>query len=247
MRKDAIPRETVDRFWKMYQQGKSLTEIGKLRGTTSTAVGHMFRTRGYLTGRVRTCVLPECQKEFITDQDSQVTCCRTHRKRYDARRENGVQAGMFPCAMPECTNKVLMVFKGHRPSMEAKLRGSKKYCSHSHCVIMDGRRSKDWFVRLLKNDRRCIAPKCKERIVLDEHHTVFGANGSDKTSQTCWLCPTHHMAIHRGYAWIENGKYRDMVPTILAAIRTKRKVFETYDSVLFSSKRVQLGSSEGIA
>jgi len=79
-----------------------------------------------------------------------------------------------------------------------------------------------------------MVPSCKEKIILDEHHIEFSGNHSNKKSKTVWICPTHHMAVHRGYAKIEQGKYIDLVPTILTAIKKKRKIFRNYDYVLFT-------------
>jgi hypothetical protein len=67
--------------------------------------------------------------------------------------------------------------------------------------------------------QKCLV--CDERYVLDEHHIEFRGTKSNKQSKTVWLCPTHHMAIHRGFARFDGERYVFTVEDIREGLHRK--------------------------
>lgn len=68
-------------------------------------------------------------------------------------------------------------------------------------------------------DHACVV--CGERVILDEHHIEFSNGRSNKESKTVWLCPTHHMAIHRGFSRFDEGVFVWVVDDIRDGLRRK--------------------------
>lgn len=54
-------------------------------------------------------------------------------------------------------------------------------------------------------------------------------NKSDKKGPSVYLCPNHHMMIHRGLARMEDGKFVNMVQSIKEAYLKKRGLIAELD------------------
>lgn len=194
--------------------GMSIAEISKTLKCAPSMIG--FVLKGQTTFR-RKCVLEECQIEFVTSGARQQCCCRKHVKRLINRRRLGLKPVYVQCALPECQNSFWTVNTA---------------CCSVSCAKRDFRRKKNGFyARLLGRGPACHA--CGERGVVDEHHTgivpgrlakhaTARPNKSNKHGPSIYLCPTHHMKIHRGLAEVVDGRYVDLVPVILAGLKTKQ-------------------------
>lgn len=159
-----------------------------------------FHKTGW-AGLLRRCALEECGKEFRTFRLKGAFCCQLHSKRHLARQAVGT-VGLFTgdieCALPECRKT-------------APRQGIvRTYCSRKHGDLhqrrLDRAKSSMFYERVLgAADNACVV--CAERLVLDEHHVEYSNGRSNKQSKTVWLCPTHHMAIHRGFARFDGDKF----------------------------------------
>lgn len=226
-----IAKREIKKIWDAYQKGASLASLGRERGITSEAVGYLLHTRGFPIMLEKRCALFECGKPFKTNRVRQETCCPTHHKLHDSRKANGLKADRFPCAMPECSNEVVRTYAGKRPQASGHGR-CRVYCCKAHSIIMQARRAHGWYRNLLCSDKKCANPDCGETIVLDEHHIEYSKKGSNKKSKTVWLCPTHHMAIHRGYAKFAGGKFVDTTKWIVEQVKIKAQMLDRYKEYL---------------
>jgi len=210
--------------------------IAKERKTTPEAVSMLFKSRGFKRLFWHICELPECQKRFQSTRQKHKCCCRKHLKRLSTRRDLGLHVSILPCAIPECTNTVVYVHPEKKPTLMPLRKGAgKRFCCEKHSNLAHTRRKTGWYRRLLDRKVKCMVPNCRERLILDEHHEEFSYR-SNKASRKHYLCPTHHMAIHRGFAEIRSGKFVDLVPNILAAIRHKSHLFDGYVESLDPSR-----------
>jgi hypothetical protein len=144
--------------------------------------------------------LEECGKEFRTPHIKSSFCCELHGKRHGARIDAGT-VGLFTgdieCALPECRKPV--------PRRGIMIRYCSSSCTDKHQKRLDTREALFYRRLLGVVDHVCVA--CPERLVLDEHHLEFTGTKSNKTSKAVWLCPTHHMAIHRSHARFDGDKF----------------------------------------
>lgn len=188
---DKVLREAV----RLRERGWTLQRIGDKFGITKQAVRYRLqRAKHQDAPERRVCELFECDTEYEVVHRRQRCCCRKHTKRLNVREQMGVTARMGECALPECRIEVLLGVKG------------RKYCEHYHGVLNYARIKSGAYAALLGLREPCFV--CGEAIVVDDHHTEWDSTGSNKEGPTRPLCPTHHMAIHRGFARLtEAGEY----------------------------------------
>jgi hypothetical protein len=232
-----ISDEEVAALWKRRMSGTTTASIAKERGTTKENIQYLFKSRGLSLTISKKCPLPECAKDFQTKDPRQRFCCRKHMKLGFSREYRNATAIYQLCALPECDKSVWMTYtQGRKPTLGGKGGSGKRYCCSLHSVRQSKRRLNGTYTNIFGHGDRCEAPGCKEHVVLDEHHEKFDKMTlkSDKNSKTHWLCPTHHMKIHRNYAEFSNGKYVDLIPKILAGIKKKSKLFHNYLDTLQS-------------
>lgn len=220
----------IQRLWKMRQEGKTLTELAKSRGTTPSNIGLLFKSRGLNPNLEKICEIPECRKKYIARKSLQRTCSRKHLKLLMSREEANRTSSLLECALPECEKEVWMVHTGDAPGFSEGIGGSgKRFCSTVHADMHGRRKKNNVYLRILGKGPKCIVPKCTERVVLDEHHIEWcRKNGSDKTSRTVHICPTHHQQVHRGYAEFCDGNFVNLIPKIRKGLKRKRRVFDGY-------------------
>lgn len=232
-----LSTETVRKLWKRWSDGVPIKDLARERGVTPEGIQYLFRSRGMSLVIQKECVLPECRKPFTTRKPRQRACCRKHVKLAHSREGRGVTTIQQPCALPECDVQVWMTHKaGRKPTFGSKGGSGKRYCTHAHSTLQTRRRQSGVYLNMLGRGARCAAPTCRETLILDEHHEEFDrkTHKSNKSSRTYWLCPTHHMKIHRGFATLRDGVYTDLVPKVLAGIRKKTKMFHRYNDILLA-------------
>ena len=205
---------------RLKELGWSNTDIAKHLDLSLSSITQGLQKVGW-RGVRKVCVLEECGKEFWTRDTRHSFCCRLHTKRHHARVGAGV-VGLFKdeveCALPECRVKF-------------KRRGtSVVYCCKRHGDLHNRRVEHRGFYDRILHISRLACMVCGERYVLDEHHIEFKGAKSNKQSKTVWLCPTHHMAIHRGFARFEGEKYVHIVEDIREGLRRKHPQLGTGDS-----------------
>lgn len=224
-----IPNKEVLALYTEWKAGTPIRTLASRKGTTKESIYALFKSRNLSLALTKTCELPECEVVFVTKSPRQRACCKRHVKLLGSREERGATTLLLPCALPECTELVWMTHKaGQKPDFGGRGGSGKRYCCKEHGEVMYRRRHSGSYARLLLQDAQCAAPGCKETLILDQHHEDFAGARSDKDSKTHWLCPTHHMQIHRGFADIVAGKFVSLVPKIKAGIKAKTKVFERY-------------------
>lgn len=195
---------------KMYVEGYCFAEIARVVGGTKERVANWFN-KGLIkrtSRKTRTCAIVECRKVFVPRTSYQVCCSRLCGKRFCARRNAGVVVSSVCCALPECQK---VVFNAR----------SRRFCCKKHAELHRMRTVKGVYSRLLKRRPCCCV--CGEWRVVDEHHlrhtNINGVHRSDKKSRTVWLCPTHHMMIHRGLACFRGVKFHFIfTPRVLRRI-----------------------------
>lgn len=179
---------------------------------------------------MNTCALPECGKLFVPKRKARC-CTRKHGKLLSERKRQGLITIHIVCALPECSNTFWTSHhSGQKPGMKINKKGRhyKIFCCAYHGDLHTRRRHNGVYLRVRGEGPVCCAPNCNERIALDEHHIEFGSKGSNKKSKVVWLCPTHHMYIHRRYAEFRNGEFVDLVSKIRYGLRWKRRIFHGY-------------------
>jgi len=144
-----------------------------------------------------------------------LACCRKHIKRYNARGKSPGE--LLPCCLPECDELVLV------PN---RVDGQLWWCCRKHGNAHYKRIETGFYDRLRDPGYRCAGRNpngrpCSERYCIDEHHTVFKNGTSHKKGPVITLCPTHHMALHRGLAIYDERGYRWIVRGILDGLRAK--------------------------
>lgn len=207
---------------RLRQSGWSYQRLGDYFNVSPTTI--LNRLSGSERLLTRLCRLPECGRVIKTYDPRRVYCTYRHAKLDGSRRLKGLTLVRKECALPECS-KQIWAFQIQR-----------KYCCTDHADL-DWRRwkkhakGKGIYARLLFGTPKCIA--CGETAVLDEHHVKFTGMKSDPASQRVYLCPTHHMLIHRGLAKLdENGVYLRLDATIIERLKIKqadrvRKLIQT--------------------
>jgi len=159
------------------------------------------------------CAVYECQVKFETFDQRKKCCGNYHNTLYQKRKQDGVVIGEVECKLPECRKKFLNV--------------SGRYHCSKFCYSLDHRRwgekpgcKGSYYLNLLGKGPVCDV--CGEHRVIDEHHVTFVKNKSDKSSKTVWLCPNHHMMIHRGYATYVGEKYTFIDQSIIQDLKRKQ-------------------------
>lgn len=232
---DRVSDDEVHRLWELRQNGASLSELAKERKTTAENISALFKSRGLPSGITKKCELPECGKIYQARMITQRACCRKHMKLLSSREDRGSLSSLLPCALPECPDYVWMVHQETKPDLKVgETSGSgKRFCCTDHADLHYRRRANGMYLRILNKGPSCIVFECNERICLDEHHIEHGPNCSNKQSKTVWLCPTHHMYVHRGLAKISpEGEFVSMIPLITKGIVDKIDMFIGYERSL---------------
>jgi hypothetical protein len=180
---------------------ESLPTIAKAHGSSHTNLLRWLRTTGIYDETVK-CLLVECEVTFPF-KPGKLCCCRKHVKRLNGRGNN--PAAFVECALPECRELVLNT--------------KKRFCGAPHATTHYKREETGFYARLQVHTPACEV--CGEWRVLDEHHVEFTPKGSNKRSKTVWLCPTHHLAMHRRLAVYDEGGFRWVDSTILVGLAVK--------------------------
>lgn len=181
--------------------GEPLDRIAPDFATSSTNLGKWVKKRR--GNQMVKCILGECDKTFPF-RPGKLACCRKHIKRYNARGKVAVYK--VECGMPECSVEIT--------------NPRRKYCSKSHRDRHLNRKRLGYYERLQRKDPRCVV--CGEWRLVDEHHIHHEGGKSDKEGPVTWLCPTHHLAIHRGFAvFDEGGGFKWITRSILAGLKRK--------------------------
>ena len=189
------------------QKGWPLAKIGKQVGIAPETVRDRLAESGFAIQR--RCALPDCERVFSTRDARKVFCCLRHAKLASDRTRHGRVFESRECLMPGCSKKVLGV------------RGYTVYCCREHGERNARLWRKGVFKRLLSKFPKCLA--CGEYAVVDKHHVRFAKNKSDKSSQVVYVCPTHHMLIHKGLARISpEGSYERLDGFIADDLRRKQ-------------------------
>lgn len=207
----------VEKAVTLRKQGWSYARIGRQLAVSPTTVMNHFNRRCSVKSIEKHCLLPECQQLFRTLDPRQVCCCRSHIKRFCNRRLKAICVDFTECALPECKQKI------------ARIGPYRKFCSKKHAALnlrRWGRKHKgqtgkyEFYYRLLGFGQPCAV--CGEKYVVDEHHVVHQGNKSDKRSKTIYLCPTHHMAIHRGFAVLTETGFKWLIDDIKIGLNAKQ-------------------------
>lgn len=212
MTRRLLTPEQIEEVRSLREKGLTYRQIAKKYGITPEAVSWRLQSRGLRRWIRQKCELPECDVVFKTMNPRRRCCCLSHIKRLGMREERGIQAKRTVCSLPEC-DKIIWRVGNHRLS--------RKFCSAVHTGLNSRRWRNGTYLRILGRGKPCVV--CGERIIVDEHHIEFSKNKSNKNSKTIWLCPTHHMAIHRGFAKIIEGKFVRMVEEIREGLLRKQK------------------------
>lgn len=182
----------------LINSGKTQFQTAEILGIGRGTVKYWLKKLGETTLHKKRCALFECGKEFFAINPCALCCCYDHTNRHLKRK--GRLVGYKTCGLPECNNHFVSV------------GDDRKWCCSNHHEL-HRRRVHKWgfYARIMGfDDARCLA--CGESVILDAHHCVF--KRKSREGPKVWLCPTHHMAIHRGLAKIENGKYASLIEEI---------------------------------
>lgn len=177
-------------------------------------------------------VCPTCGRPFLADR-TKIFCRRKCAKTGSYKRiKGGRHIARLPCALPECSNLVRVVWFGAgKPSVMGTAGGtgnSQRYCCRSHADRHIRRVNEGLYARLLGADhRKCCV--CGEPLILDEHHVEWDSKTrkSNKSSTTVWLCPTHHAAVHRGLLEVScDGTVTNITTCIMAGLEQKKAIYD---------------------
>lgn len=201
-----LSKEDLALTIKMRKDGKSAEQIAKHFGITKRAVqGRLAVSIKEKITFIRKC--PFCNETFETTDITKLYCSNAHTKRANRKKQRVI----LECLLPECSNTFLGI------------KGTNKFCCKKHGDLHSKRILNGVYDRIVNNSKKCLA--CDESVILDEHHIEFyndnGKVRSNKKSKTIYLCPTHHLAIHRGYAVIVDGKYVNIVSLIRKKLKMK--------------------------
>ena len=214
---------TQDQIEYVQNSNNSIEEIATHFGVGVQKLSYYLRTKGIKRKMVKQCALPECGKDFPANDPRKLCCCDTHFSRLMARNRFGIKTERRECLLPECREQVLCTgANGH-------------YCCKSHHALdyrrkgykrkSNSKQTYDYYRKAIGSFHPCMV--CGETMMVDEHHTVYHGNKSDKTSPTVWLCCNHHMAVHRGFAKFIDGKFTWVYLDIIDDL--KRKQPEAYE------------------
>lgn len=177
----------------MRKSGKTLESIAKIYDVTPEAISYRLnRTTANIFNEIK-CGLFECQNKVIVTSVKRKYCSKKCSRVAISRNANGTNVSYQECPAPEC-KKIFLKIGNHRI-----------FCSNKCCDLFSNRIKKGQYERLFDDSKKCFV--CDEKLVLDIHHVEYTSKGSDKNSKTIYLCPTHHMYIHRGFAKIVNDKF----------------------------------------
>lgn len=200
------PLPVLEEAARLRAEGNTLAQIGAIQRVTAQEVHRRLkRLRTALPEKV--CALPECAVKFWPRRATQLCCSRPHLKRLQMRRRRGVQVQFQQCGLPGCELSVLR--RGYFD----------RFCSRAHADMHRRWIASGLYARLLGLGPRCIA--CGEPVVLDEHHVEYPGGRSNKEGPVVCLCPTHHMAVHRGVARVDDGVYVSLVDVLRTQLESK--------------------------
>ena len=183
------------------RRGESIPALAEHYGTAHTNMLKWLQTTELYKEDVK-CALVECEVRFPF-KPGKLCCSRKHIKRFNARKNN--PAAMIECSLPECNRLVLNT--------------KKLFCNKDQATCHYRRIERGFYKRLQSRKPACEV--CGEWRVLDEHHVEFGRRGSNKQSRTVWLCPTHHLAMHRRLATYDENGFRWVDEDIVIGLRRK--------------------------
>lgn len=190
-----VPEKVLREMVRLRERGWTLQRIAdKFKMSKQGVRYRLLRANHQKEPEIRVCALFECDVEFEAWHPRRKFCSRKHMRRESVRRQTGVKPRMGECALPECREEVLLGAFG------------KKFCSNYHANLNWTRVKHGTYAAVLGLRAPCFV--CGEAVVVDDHHTEWDANGSNKDGPSVPLCPTHHMAIHRGFARLTDaGEY----------------------------------------
>lgn len=193
----------IDKVAELREAGKSVGDIARAINKSPSHAKYLVQK--VLTRKTEIAQCMDCGKSFTrmaNQQKPRNFCSRNCSYRYRVRLETEAQPSV-KCINPGCN----VLFK------KSKIKRH-QYCSVK-CAREDAKR---WYVspdlaaaghgfykKIFTKTPSCLA--CGEWRTVQEHHTIFTGGKSDKSSPTVFLCPTHHVLIHCGFARIENGDY----------------------------------------
>jgi hypothetical protein len=213
MTRKLLTPDQIEETFQLREQGWTYRKIGERFSITPEAVSARLASRGKRQWIEKKCELPECNVIFKTMNSRRRCCCRKHIRRIEAREVSGWKSEQRECALPEC-NVLFQV--GRRQQM-------KMCCSSEHMELnsrrLKGKRGGLLYRAVLGLLEPCMV--CGEKRVVDEHHIHFPRSTS-KSTKTVHLCPTHHFAIHRGLAHLEDGKFVWLVDRIREGLIRKQ-------------------------
>lgn len=193
---------------RLREKGLSLRQIGKRFGITDAAVNYRLKRAGYEHKVAkRKCALTECAVMFYPKSSRHRCCCRKHVKRQSERERVGREAYASVCLFPGCSEPTFV-------------RGKYgKWCCRQHYETHRLRVQAGFYGRLFGICSRCI--ECGEQLAVDDHHVVWDPKNGSSGDETVPLCPTHHRAIHSGYAVIRDGKFVWLLDELREEVRKK--------------------------
>jgi len=216
-----VPKKELDEVLKMREAGATFADIGRRFGITKEGARHRLRLANGEALLTRTCELPDCDRVFMTTFARKRFCCHKHAKRAAERYRSGYSPRKIVCALPECSVTFWAGEEGSR---------SRRFCCKAHGARHANRIKKGWYERILgRGKTRCVAPGCKESVVLDQHHVQFEGRDTarPKRGPVVFLCPTHHAAVHRGLAVLtDEGNYTSLLPLIRRRLRAVGDTWE---------------------
>lgn len=205
------------RLWK---SGESLADLSRTFLLSRAGVRRRLVKYGGICLEVaKKCAFPGCSNVIRTHRRYQKYCCRKHKSLGYMLEHQRCKWVWRECRLPECRE----IFRTHRT-----LSGKTKQNTQNYCCLLHAQRHRmrvkatggtSIYRAILGVGPSCIV--CDESLVVDTHHVVFKNNKSDKESRTIPLCPTHHMALHRGLARYTKHGYVWVYKKILRGLKKK--------------------------
>jgi len=217
-----VDPETIMGFIKALERGETVREIADQYGTRPTNIGNLIRK---YTGKSpeefypnKVCALPECGVEF-RGSIWRKYCCKTHSRRASSRATKKYSLVQVPCLLPECD---ALVWTTKKDGL-----AQRKACCRNHGELHSRRIRTGVYTRIQGKGPSCEV--CGNHLV-DEHHEEWNpiTRKSNKSSRIHYLCPTHHMMIHRSMAEYREGQYVELETEILDKFEEKNKIFSGY-------------------
>ena len=179
----SVLNKDKDRIVRLAINGSTMTSIAIEFGVVTSHVINKLREWGVYDRKIK-CGLVECDIKFEF-KPGKICCCRKHIKRLNHR---DIKDNIFvSCKLPECDERVL--------------KAKKMFCCRSHSEAHSKRKRTGFYDRLRNKSPACFV--CGEWRTVDEHHIRHHKGKSDKEGPVAWICPTHHLAIHRRLAYID--------------------------------------------